>query len=126
MRLIEPAELSAFLDGELDPDRAREIATALASDSELREEYGALAKADVVWKAAADSALFKPSTQLSTSKVFASSPLAFAAVLIALIALCVTAKLGTVVVWNFVLHAVALAIALPWIIRMARETQNQL
>jgi anti-sigma factor RsiW len=46
MRPIEPVELSAFIDGELDAGRAAEVRAALALDAALRERYEALVHAD--------------------------------------------------------------------------------
>jgi hypothetical protein len=123
MRLIEPAELSAYLDGELDPGRAREVATALANDPKLRAEYEVLANSDKYWKSSAAAARFKPAVVFSSAQVFGTAPLYVVAVA-ALIALCVSAKATDAVFLVLILHCIALTITLPWVMRMAREDQN--
>jgi len=126
MKPIEPAELSGYLDGELEPDRALEAEAALASDPLLRAEYHALANADSAWKSAAHFAGFVPNTQLPHRKSLKSSPLAIATILVLLAVLRIAPKLGDVIAWGLFFHAAALAVILPWVVRMAREGQNQL
>lgn len=46
MRPIEPFELSAFIDGELDAERTAEVRAALATDEALRAQHEALLHAD--------------------------------------------------------------------------------
>lgn len=121
MKPIEPFELSGYLDGELEPDRVRELEAVLERDPALRAEYEALANADRDWKSAAGLAAFAPNTQLQISKSFTHSPLALATVLVLLVVLRMTPKLTDVFAWGLVLHAIVLAIALQWVVRMARE-----
>ena len=126
MKPIEPAELSGYLDGELGPDRIRELEAALADDPLLRADYHALANADSAWRSAVHQAAFAPNTQLPLSKSLISSPFAIAAILFLLLVLRITPKLVDFVAWGFIVHATALAVVLPWIVRMAREGQNKL
>jgi anti-sigma factor RsiW len=126
MRLVEPAELSAYLDGELDPDRARELAAALAEDADLRAAYEALANSDKSWQLAAAAASFKPAIDLSSHENSRASRLTEIMVVAVLVALCVMSKTTDAITLGLILHGIALAIALPWIVRMAREDQNQL
>lgn len=66
---IEPAELSAFLDGELPASRAEEVRIALAQDPELRQSFEQLAALDADWKARASAALFRPRVRLERGVV---------------------------------------------------------
>ena len=61
---IEPAELSAFLDGELRAGRADEVRTALAQDPVLRQSFDQLVALDADWKARASAAMFRPRVRL--------------------------------------------------------------
>jgi hypothetical protein len=121
MKPIEPIELSGYLDGELEPDRVREIEAVLARDPALRADYEALANADSSWKSTARLAAFVPKTQLRISKSFTHSPFAIATVLVLLVVLRMTPKLTDAFTWALILHATALAIALQWVVRMSRE-----
>jgi hypothetical protein len=60
MDQIDPAELSAYLDGELPAGRAEEVRIALARDPVLRKSYERLAALDASCKARASSAMFRP------------------------------------------------------------------
>ena len=124
MQPIDPVELSAYLDGELEPIRAREVAAALATDSSLRSQYDALASADVAWKTAAETAQFE--IQLEKPEAIEISPTILAIVLVVLCGLWLMSKIDGIMGLSLALHSVALMIALPWIVRMARDNQNQL
>jgi anti-sigma factor RsiW len=69
MHAIDPAELSAFLDGELPAERAEIVRAALAQDPELRRSYEQLVLLDVDWKQRAATAMFRPSVQLETAPI---------------------------------------------------------
>ena len=60
MRPIEPAELSAFIDGELDAERTSEVRAALASDEALRARYESLAHADAHLRSVAAGMILSP------------------------------------------------------------------
>jgi anti-sigma factor RsiW len=64
MNPIDPAELSAYLDGEVGADRRHEIEAVLAGDPAARAELDALAAADAVWRASARSAAFRPRVEM--------------------------------------------------------------
>jgi anti-sigma factor RsiW len=125
MKPIEPTELSGYLDGELAPDRLREVEAALARDSSLRADYEVLANADRAWKSIARSAEFVPRTQLRSARSLTNSRFAIATVLVLLVVLRMMPKVIDVVAWGIVLHAAALVLLLQWVVRMARESQNQ-
>jgi anti-sigma factor RsiW len=46
MKIVDPAELSALIDGELDAGRAADIRTAMDGDAQLRQQYEALRSVD--------------------------------------------------------------------------------
>jgi anti-sigma factor RsiW len=56
----DPAELSAFLDGELDPIRAKQIEALLAADPEMRAAFEQLDLADRRLRSVAAAAAFRP------------------------------------------------------------------
>jgi anti-sigma factor RsiW len=116
MKPIEGSELSGYLDGELEPGRAREVEAAMERDPALRAEYEALAEADREWKLAGRLAGFVPET-----RVMGNRSVMPAAVLVLLVGLRMMPKMGDVFAWALVLHAIVLAIALQWVVRMARE-----
>jgi anti-sigma factor RsiW len=116
MKPIEGIELSGYLDGELEPGRASEVEAAIERDPVLRAEYEALAEADREWKSAGRLAGFVAQTQLPEKK-----SLVPVAVLVLLVGLRMMPKMSDMFAWALVLHAAALAIALPWVVRMARE-----
>jgi anti-sigma factor RsiW len=57
---LDPAELSALLDGELDPARARQIEAMIAADPVLSEEFEQLKQADNKLRSLAGAAAFHP------------------------------------------------------------------
>jgi anti-sigma factor RsiW len=120
MKPIEPAELSAYLDGELNPIRAREVETAMTNEPALRAEFNALTEADTAWRAAARSAEFRPAVRLRHSTaVWASLPAATAGVAL-LVAVRILPRLTDTLAWGFFLHGITLAIMVVWVIRLAR------
>jgi anti-sigma factor RsiW len=60
MRPIDPAELSAFIDDELDTGRAAEVRAALATDAALRERYESLVHADAHMRSVAAGVSLHP------------------------------------------------------------------
>lgn len=60
MNGVDPAELSALLDGELPPDREAQVRAAMEADPALRAGYERLSRLDAAWSAAAASAAFRP------------------------------------------------------------------
>lgn len=67
MNPVQPEELSALLDGELDPRGAREVEAQMAAQPELRAQFEALSAADAAWRRAAASAAFAPDVRLPAS-----------------------------------------------------------
>lgn len=64
MKPIDPAEISAWLDGELPPERAEQVRRAIAEDEALRLEYEAIVALDANLKACAQAAVFHPRVSL--------------------------------------------------------------
>ena len=64
---VDPAELSAFLDGELPPGRAEAVRAALAGDPALRTTFERLAALDADWKSRAAAVMFRPRVQFPSS-----------------------------------------------------------
>ncbi len=125
MKLVEPAELSAYLDGELDPTRAREEQAILADDAALRAQFDALQAADHDWRGAADSAIFAPDVQFTRTTLSSVAWLGMAAILVALVTLRMLPKIGDALAWGVALHGIALAVMLGWVARMARERPSR-
>ena len=69
MKPIEPEELSGFLDGELAPERMREVERAVALDAELREQLESLRALDGEWRGLAADAQFTPTVRMPTERV---------------------------------------------------------
>jgi anti-sigma factor RsiW len=74
MRPIDPAELSAFIDGELDTQRTGEVRTALAADEALRARYEALAQADAHLRSLAAGAHLHPRIRWPSPAASAAAP----------------------------------------------------
>ena len=66
---IDPAELSAYLDGELSARRAEEVRAALARDPALRRSYDHLVACDADWSARAAAAMFRPRVRLPRGSI---------------------------------------------------------
>ena len=67
MTQLEPAELSAYLDGEVDAARALEIAAIIAASPSLADELDTLSRHDAAWRMSARSATFHPVVRLRAS-----------------------------------------------------------
>ena len=93
MSPLDPAELSALLDGELNAARAREIEVILESDAGVRAEYEALKWADVTWRAAGGSAAFDAGVRLPGAKSVLLSARNVTAMIIVLVGGHMAAKL---------------------------------
>lgn len=121
MNPIDPAELSAYLDGELSPARAREIETALMSSPALRAALDALTKADETWRTAARSAAFRPVVRLPGAALPAKVSISrMAGVVALLLAVRFLPKLTGALDWELVANGIALAVVIAWVIHMIR------
>ncbi len=115
MKEIESAELSAYLDGELDASRAEELETAMRNSPALQGEFRALQLADIRWQSAARSADFAPAVLTPKRKSLLELPLAIIVLLLVLLVLRFIPKLDDVLVVGIVLHLLVLALMLPWL-----------
>ncbi len=118
MNPIEPAELSAYLDDELSPARAREVEAALRGSPALRAEFDALLEADERWRAAARSASFRPRIRLGGARLPEVPPLRAAGALALLLAARILPKLGSAWDLELIVNGIALVIVMVWVIRM--------
>ena len=71
MKPVEPAELSGYLDGELDVARTAEVRELLSRDAALLAQFEALRATDANWRAAASTSV---SSFLSTPGCQRCSP----------------------------------------------------
>lgn len=60
MTQVLPEELSALIDGELDPGRAAEVRRRIEADPDLQAAFDALRVRDERWRTAARTAAFAP------------------------------------------------------------------
>jgi anti-sigma factor RsiW len=120
MTPIDTAEISAYLDGELSAIRAEELEAAIANDPALRAELEALARQHSAWRGAASSANFLPTVRLEPPGAGLKSQTApgIALALTVLIALRVLPKLTDSLGIGLVLHSLALAAIMGWLIHM--------
>lgn len=123
MTEIDPAELSAYLDSELPPERMRQIEALLAEDAGLRAEHEALKRLDAAWREAGAAGMFVPMIELPSAKP-ARSPAPW---LLATVALLLLVRLGGKVVDavgpSLLLNGVALAVALAVVLAMGRRRE---
>ena len=112
MKPVDPAEISALLDGELSPERTEEVRRAIAEDSQLRCVFENLS---VVHRDLTDSAVaarFQPRISLAKSARFpALGVLGFAVAMLVLRLMAKLVPLGVGVVFQ----AAALALVLWWV-----------
>jgi hypothetical protein len=112
---IDPAELSAFLDGELPHRRAEEVRAALAQDPVLRQSYDQLVACDVDWSAWAEAAMFRPRVRFARAP-FASGFLKAAVVVLGLLLFRLTLK-ALPPLYGAGLDALLLTIVVGWGVR---------
>lgn len=135
MKPVDPAELSALLDGELSPERSREVEAAIASDPELRAEWEQLRTLDARWRSAAATAAFRPQivaekasgAAAQTSPGRRLSPALdtwFFGVLAGLVIPRFLPKLIDLPLLSISLHAAALVVVVTYVVRMARKQQH--
>lgn len=132
MNPVQPEELSALLDGELDPARAAEVRTQIQMDPALRKEFESLSGNDVVWRAAADSVAFTPDVDLSLSaEAHALSAgegtrwlAALAVTLGGLVVVRSVLKLTGSGAWGLALPAVSLLVLIALVVWLARMSSH--
>jgi len=112
MNPIDPAELSALLDGELPPDRAAQVRGTIDADPALQAEFQRLSALDARWFAAGASAAFQPRPVSLTSPRF-TWPLRIAALLSAILLIRFVPKFLAPSL-GMLLHFAALVVLLAW------------
>jgi len=119
---IEPAELSAFLDGELPAGRAEEVRAALAQDPLLRQSYEQLVAFDTDWSARAAAAMFRPRVRLDRAPI-AGRFLLVAAVVLGLLLLRMALK-ALPPLYGVGLEALLLTLVVGWGLRRIMHTTD--
>ena len=115
---LDPAELSALLDGELNASRAAQVEAIIAADERVRAEYEMLGRADAGWRSMALGAAFRPRVRLPIPTQPALP--AWAAALLFFIPIAsIAGKLAGVMVTSFVLNGVALLVLIGCIVAAA-------
>ena len=112
MKPVDPAEISALLDGELSPERNEQVHRALAENSELRCVFENLSAVHRELTACGVSARFRPRISLASSTKYPAVGVTGFAV--AMLVLRVTAKFVPLGV-GVVFQATALAVVLWWV-----------
>lgn len=112
MKPLAPEELSALMDGELDPARAREVEEIIATDATARDAFARLLELDRVCRMAADGAAFEPALTLDEPARRAWSSLTVMAMVAALTWVRLAPKWMTSPAPGLLLHAAALAVLL--------------
>lgn len=118
MNPVDPIELSGYMDGELDPARALEVASALDLDQRLQAEFELLASLDDQLQSTARLADFQVTIHLADAAGITAWAMS-ALVIGVLIGVRMIPKVTDAAVFAAALHAVALAALLVWVVRMA-------
>jgi len=121
MKPVQPAELSALLDDELEIGRREEVEMALASDPALRAQFLTLKSADHQWRSAAHAASFQPQIDLGPQDSAQHPAFLITLGLIALIIVRFAPKFIDALPFGIVLHVVALLVLLHRLVVMLRE-----
>jgi anti-sigma factor RsiW len=122
MNEVDPAELSALLDGELSAERAAEVRRAITQDTALRREYEQLARLDADLKATARAAVFQPRVQIP--KPLSERRLHVAWVAFALLGLRLALKMLPLSLATSV-EVAALALVVPWVLHLLIVASEQ-
>ena len=85
MKPIDPAEVSAYLDGELNPERKLDVERALQADSALREELHSLTQLDTRLRRVAAEVHPAPPVQLDFETTMPKRAVVIMAVIVALL-----------------------------------------
>ena len=117
-------ELSALLDDELNPERASQLRSEVASDAMLRAEYEELARIDADLRAMADEASFLPKVELPAERATAWHLPTGVDVTCALVLVRFLPKLCEAVAGGIALQLMAAAIILLTGIRLCRQQSD--
>ena len=117
---VQPEELSALIDGELDPRRAAEVEMQIAADRELRVAFEALRDMDDRWRTAARAIAFVPEVRLPARAAWNGRFMALA-VAIALVVVRVAVRVIDTTTVAFAFQMLVLAAVLAWIAWLERK-----
>lgn len=123
MNPVQPEELSALLDGELDTRRTAEVERQIAADPQLQAEFELLAGLDEDWRAAARTAAFAPEVRIPAAGRWNGWALTLA-VAIGLVGVRAGVRLIEPVVIAFAFQALVLAAVLAGVVWLG-WTQEQ-
>jgi hypothetical protein len=123
MEPINPEELSAYLDGELDANRAREVKTAIENDAAIRQAYQIIAEADSAWRSAAQSAGFRPKITIP-SRFALGSPASMCTAILCLLIVRALPKLSDALTWGLMLQGIALGGMMVWVVVLASKSPD--
>jgi len=123
MRPIDPAEISALIDGELPPERAREVRRAIAQEASLRRVYEQLVRLDTDLKAAAAQVMFQPHVELPRATGGYGMRVFLAAAVLAIVRLAMKwASPGLATIFA----AALLAVVVGWVLqRLVRASEAE-
>jgi anti-sigma factor RsiW len=127
MKPVDPAEVSALLDGELSPNRAKEVRCAIAEDSELRRVHEELSAIHRDLMTCAVAARFQPRISFVKSTSFPAVGILILG--LAMLILRLTVKLLPLGV-GVAFQATALVLVLLWVFsclpRLTRDGRGRI
>jgi anti-sigma factor RsiW len=112
---LDPAELSALLDGELNAARAAQVEAIIATDVRVQAEYETLEEADARWRSMALGAAFRPQMRWPIPTKPALPAWATAALFLIPI-VSIAGKLAGAMVASFALNGLALLVIVACIV----------
>jgi len=123
MKPVDPAEISALLDGELSPERTEQVRRAIAEDSELRREFDELSVVHTDLTRCAVATRFQP--RLPFLKNTSPPAIAIVGLGLAMLILRLTVKLIPLGV-GVAVQSTALVLVLLWVFHcLVRLTHDE-
>lgn len=123
-RPVEEHELSGLLDGQLDPERAREVREAILADERLKVEYERLAGLDQQLIASAREAIFRPAVSLPSSGLSAYFAIILAAAIFVLVVVRMLPKLKMLFASAIAVNALALVVLVAVLVLLCRKLDS--
>lgn len=115
---LDPAELSALLDGELDPARACALEAIIAADPALAAQFQQLKRADQRLRSVAEAAAFRPDIRWPAAQAPALPPWLVASLAAAGAAWAI-GKVAPAMILAFGVNAAALALFIACLATLA-------
>jgi hypothetical protein len=128
MKPVQPEELSALLDGEIDSQRAREIRAQFEADPDLRAQFDALRQRDTQWRTAAAAAAFDPSISMSTARASTISGPAIVLLVMLMVLVRFVSKVLNIeaMIWGLnVCGLIVVLTATIWLLRNATHSDER-